>query len=32
VQGYYFSRPMSAGAIQRLLRGALPELEARVLG
>lgn len=32
VQGYYFSHPMSAGAMQRLLRGALPELEARVLG
>lgn len=31
-QGYYFSRPMPAGAIQRLLRGALPALEARVLG
>lgn len=32
VQGYYFSRPMPAGAIERLLRGALDELKARALG
>lgn len=32
VQGYYFGRPMPAGAIERLLRGALEELKARALG
>ena len=32
VQGYYFGRPMPAGAIERLLRGALDELKARALG
>ena len=31
VQGYYFSRPMPAGAIERLLRQSLDELRARAL-
>lgn len=32
VQGYYFSRPMPPGAIERMLRGALAELKDRALG